>query len=171
MNRYPLSQTQLGIYITCLNSSDEGNYNLDMLYRLDEGVDLARLSSALDAVIAAHPYVKSRIVSDAAGNPVFEERGDEPFSTPVIDVASIDEARPRFGEDYDLLHDRLFRIEIYRTAKEGNWLYVDFHHIVFDGMSWSVFRDDLAKAYGGEALETEKIDGFRIAEDEAALRS
>ena len=166
---YPLSQSQLGIYLTCMNCTEEGNYNIDMLYRLDDGIDLERLRRALDAVIAAHPYVKSRLVESESGEPLFEDRRDEPFSTPVFEIGSIDEARPHFGADYNLLRDRLFRLEIYRTA-EGNWLYADFHHIVFDGMSWSVFRDDLSRAYAGESLEVEAVDGFKVALDEAALR-
>ena len=167
---YPLSQTQLGIHITCLNSREEGNYNINMLYHLDEEIDLQRLAGALDAVIAAHPYVKSRIVNDEEGNPVFEDRRDEEFHTAVRDVQTLDEVKGSFGADFDLMKDRLFRIEIYRTQSEGNYLYVDFHHIIFDGASWSVLCEDLEKAYDGQTLETEAVDGFRIALDEAALR-
>ena len=167
---YPLSQSQLGIYLTCMNSQEEGNYNLDMLYRLAEEVDLRRLASALEAVIAAHPYVKSRIVPAGDGTPVFEDRSDEEFRAAIIEKDSIGEVRALLGRDYNLLGDRLFRLEIYKTLQDGNWLYVDFHHIIFDGFSWSVFRDELAGAYDGETLQKEAVDGFKIALDEAALR-
>ena len=166
---YPLNQSQFGIYLTCTNCSEEGNYNLDMLYRLPPEVDLERLAAALDAVIAAHPYVKSRIVLDDGGTPMFEDRSDEPFNTVIADIGGIDEVRGHFGADYDLLRDRLFRLEIYRTG-DGNWLYVDFHHIIFDGMSWAIFRDDLSRAYSREALKAESVDGFKTALDEAVLR-
>ena len=169
--RHPLNQSQLGIYLTCTNSTDEGNYNLGMLYRLDDAVDTGRLLEALDGVIAAHPYVKSRLVEGEGGEILFEERTDEEFHTTLVEAASYDEVRASAGGEYDLLCDRLFRLVVFTTPSEGNWLYADFHHIIFDGMSWSVFREDLAKAYAGEILQAEKIDGFRIAEDEAALRS
>ena len=170
MTTYPLNQSQLGIYLTCLNCNEEGNYNLDMLFHLEDDVDLERLRLALEAVVAAHPYVKSRLQESESGEPVFVDCTEEPFKAEIIDAGSIEELRPSLGTDYDLLHDRLFRLEIYRTAEDGNWLYVDFHHIIFDGVSWSVFNDDLARAYDGEALDAEKIDGFKIALDEVALR-
>ena len=50
---YPLSQSQIGIYVTCINSHDEGQYNFDMLYTLDDDTDLDRLAKALDKVIEA----------------------------------------------------------------------------------------------------------------------
>ena len=167
--RYPLSQTQLGIYATVLNSQEEGNYNIDNLFRLDAEVDVERLAHALDKVIEAHPYVKSRLVTDENGEPSFEDHSDEVFHTSVIEVDGIDDARSHFGEDYDFEKDRLFRLEIYRT-KDGDWLYVDFHHIVFDGMSFAVFREDLEKAYAGEELQKEAVDGFQIADEEAKMR-
>ena len=172
MKTYNLSQTQLGIYLTCTSESKEdGNYNLDMLYRLDPEIDTQRLASALDAVIAAHPYVKSRIVAGPEGLPVFEDRSDEEFRTSRTGIGSLEEVRSSFGADYKLLGDRLFRLEIYETQNEGNWLYADFHHIIFDGMSWFVLREDLAKAYAGEALEKEDFDGFKAVLDEEKLRS
>ena len=64
---YPLSQSQIGIYVTCINSHDEGQYNFDMLYTLDDDTDLDRLAKALDNVIEAHPYVKARITTDENG--------------------------------------------------------------------------------------------------------
>ena len=168
---YNLSQTQLGIYATCLNTNEEGSYNLDSLHHLDDSVDLSRLAQSLDAVIEAHPYVKSRIVTDENGDPFFEDHSDEAFHTPIIEVESIDKVRNSFGADFDLLHDRLFRLEIYKTTEEGNYLYVDFHHIIFDGASFAIFCEDLAKAYDtGAEIPVETVNGFQIAENELEMR-
>lgn len=167
---YPLSQTQMGIYVTCMNTQEEGNYNIDMLYKLDEDVDIERLAQGLDKVIEAHPYVKSRLVTDENGEVVFEDHSEDEFHASVFDVNDIEDVRAHLGEDYDLMHDQLFRLEIYKTQK-GNYLYVDFHHIVFDGMSFAVFRADVAKAYAGEQLDGEPMNGFQIAETEVTVRN
>jgi len=162
MKTHPLTRSQMGIYVTCANTQEEGNYNIDMLYKLDEDVNIERLIQALDKVIEAHPYVKSRLVTDENGEVMFEDHSDDEFHTSVFETADIEDVRAHLGEDYDLMHDRLFRLEIYKTQK-GNYLYVDFHHIIFDGFSFKVFIDDLAKAYDGEALEIEKVNGTDIA--------
>ena len=167
---YPLSQTQIGIYVTCINSHDEGQYNFDMLYTLDDDTDLDRLAKALDKVIEAHPYVKARITTDENGEVCFEDHSSDPFHTSIIDAESIDDYKDHIGADFDLLHDPLFRLEIYRT-KSGNYLYVDFHHIIFDGMSFSVFLKEMEKAYDGETIEMEAVNGFEIAEREVKARA
>ncbi len=141
-----------------------------MLYKLDVDVDIERLAQALDKVIEAHPYVKSRLVTDENGEVVFEDHSEDEFHTSVFEIADIEDVRAHLGEDYDLMHDRLFRLEIYKT-QNGNYLYVDFHHIVFDGMSFAVCRADVAKAYAGEPLEGEPMNGFQIAEAEVAVRN
>ena len=165
---YPLSQTQMGIYVTCMNCK-EGRYNIDLLYTLDQDIDLQRLAVALDKVIEAHPYVKSRLVIDDNGNVGFEDHSSEPFHTKIIDAVNIDDYNDHIGSDYDLLHDSLFRLEIYRTGG-GNYLYVDFHHIIFDGISFSVFSDELSRAYNGETIDPEPINGFEIAKREIDVR-
>lgn len=121
-------------------------------------------------MIEAHPYVKSRLVTDENGEVVFEDHSEDEFHTSVFEIADIEDVRAHLGEDYDLMHDQLFRLEIYKT-QNGYYLYVDFHHIVFDGMSFAVFRADVAKAYAGEPLEGEPMNGFQIAEAEVAVRN
>ena len=167
----PLTQTQLGIYAASINAEDSGNYNIDMLYRLDADVDVARLAAAVDAVVAAHPYIKSRLTTDEGGNPVFDTRAGEVFHTAVIDVEDIDDVRPTLAADYDLLGgERLFRIAIYRTPA-GAYLYADFHHIIFDGMSFVTFTTEVSRTYDGGQPAGEEVTGEEIAAAEIAERS
>lgn len=169
MKTYPLTQTQTSIYISSINAGKDSNYNLDMLYKLDESIDIERLAQALNKVIEAHPYVKSRLVEGDGGEILLEEHVDDVFSTPIIEINDIEDVRTHLGEDYDLLKDPLFRLEIYKT-KTVNYLYVDFHHIIFDGMSMSNFRKDLSLAYSGKELPPEGKDGFAVALEEQQLR-
>ena len=166
---HPLSQSQTGIYLTCMNTRGDVNYNMDFLYELTDDIDLPRLAAALDKVIETHPYVKSRLVVTDSGEMAFEDCSEEEFHTPILDAGDLAEVRGRIGKDYDLMHDRLFRLEIYRT-KHGAYLYQGFHHMIFDGISHATFREDVEKAYAGEALEPEETDGFQIAEREIAAR-
>ena len=168
---YPLSQTQMGIYVTCMNSREEGGYNIDLLYSLDAGIDLDRLAKALDAVVEAHPYIKSRLVVTDNGEVAFEDHTADAYHTTISVIDSLAEVSSHIGADYDLMNDPLFRLEIYRTKSGQNYLYVDFHHIIFDGMSLSAFYNDLAKAYDGDPLEKEPVSGFEIALKEKEERA
>lgn len=169
MKLHPLSQTQMGIYATCVNSHEEGSYNIPFLYKLPTSIELERLSAALSAVIDAHPYVKLHLVETPSGEIMAEDRSDIPFEPKITEIDSILDVKSGFGEAYDLLNAPLIRIEIFKT-REGNYLLTDFHHIVYDGMSVQVFRRDLALAYSGERLSAESVSGFDVAEREQALR-
>ncbi len=169
MRTFPLTQTQMGIYATCVNSQEEGNYNIDVLYSLTDDIDLNRLASAIDKVVECHPYLKSRLTTDSDCNVAINDCADEPYATPVIEADGLDSVSGSFGRDFDLLHDRLFRFEIYKTPT-GNYFYCDVHHIIFDGLSFEAFREDLSKAYAGQTLAPEAVDGFDIAKAEAELR-
>ena len=66
---YPLSQSQLGIYFECMSRDGEVAYNNGLLYRLGPDVDTGRLAVAFEKVIAAHPFVKTRIFVNDNGLP------------------------------------------------------------------------------------------------------
>ena len=60
---YPLSQSQLSIYLACQSlGSNGGNYQQASLYKLPADIDTERLARAFEAVIQAHPYALSRSV-------------------------------------------------------------------------------------------------------------
>ncbi len=166
---YPLSQSQLSIYLACQGLDENGgNYQQASLYQLPDSVDIKKLSAAFEAVVRAHPYALSRIVQEE-GMPRVEDHSGDEWHPLVQEVGSIDEVRPTFCRTMDLLKDPLFRIEIYRT-KKGNYVYVDFHHIIFDGASAVLLTDHINRAYAGEALPAEPIDGFGIATREEEQR-
>ena len=167
---YPLSQSQLSIYLACQGLEPEGgNYQQASLYKLPGNIDIERLAAAAEAVIRAHPYALSRIVLEE-GMPRVEDHTGEAWKPLLRTVDSIDEVRPGFCRTMDLLKDPLFRLEIYQT-KEGSYFYIDFHHIIFDGASAQLMIDHLSRAYAGEDLPAEPIDGFQIALREEEQRN
>ena len=166
---YPLSQSQLSIYLACQGlRENDGNYQQVSLYCLPDSIDIKRLVAAFEAMIKAHPYILSRIVQEE-GMPRIEDHSTDEWHPLVKEITSIDEVRPTFCRTMDLLKDPLFRIEIYKT-KKGNYLYCDLHHIIFDGASTALLLDHLSRAYAGETLPPEPIDGFEIAVREEAQR-
>lgn len=163
----PLSQSQLGIYFACINQNDDSaNYQIPFLYSLPETIDLDKLKAALEDFKKAHPYVNSHIaVID--GEPVmlqglFKE-------VPIIKVKDIDDPKLKLGKPMDILKDNLIRLEIYKTDK-GNYLFIDLHHIIYDGSSFNVLVQDLGKAYSGETIQPEEMDGAAVALRETELR-
>lgn len=168
---YPLSQTQLGIFAACMARQGEVIYNNSTLFKLAPGLDLPRLAKALEAVVEAHPFVKTRLFINSNGNPRQRRNDDESYRQEIeyVSEEEFDYLKPQLMQPFDLLHDQLFRIRIIATPKNA-YLFMDFHHVIFDGMSMGVVLSDLEKAYHGEHLEGESFSGFEVAQEEEALR-
>ena len=72
----PLSQSQLSIYLASQGlDENSGNYQQAILFRLPANIDIQRLGKALEAFVAAHPYLLSRI-TESEGMPCMEESGE-----------------------------------------------------------------------------------------------
>ena len=168
---YLLSQTQLGIFSECMSRQGEAVYNNGMLFRLGNGVDLGRLAKACEAVVAAHPYIKMRVLMDDEGNPRQRPSDDEAYRQDIetIDGGDFESLKHRLIQPFDLLNDRLFRIRIFKTSSDA-YLFMDFHHIIFDGTSMGILIKDINDAYCGKTLEQETWNGFEVAQEEEALR-
>ena len=172
LNDYPLSQTQMGIYAESMMRQGEIVYNNGVLYRLGSGVDLKRLAKAFEAVIEAHPFVKTRLILDEDGNPRQRRNDDEIYRQKIetMSDADFEMLRSSLLQPFFLLKDCLFRIRLFDTPSAA-YLFMDFHHIIFDGMSMGILLSDLEKAYHDEPLNLESFSGFEVAQEEEVLRN
>ena len=68
-----------------------------------------------------------------------------------------------------MLNDCLFRIRILKTP-EASYLFIDFHHIIFDGISFNIFLQDLEDACGQLPIKKEEFSGYEVTIEEEALR-
>lgn len=168
MKTYPLTQTQLGIYLAEQSASEGINYNITRMYRLDKDVSLQRLEKALQEVIDNHPGVKARIIVSDDGELLFESHDEE--SVAIARFDSEYELRDEMQRKFDLTGERLYRLGLCCTA-DGIVLGASFHHINFDGMSFFHFTQELHDAYEGKPLVPETKDNYAIAMEDAALRA
>ena len=135
-------------------------YNIPYLLKLDNKVDLDRLAEAIDSTVEAHPYLKTRLFMDDNGN-VLQKRNDGlSYKTPILYGMN----RDTLVRPYMLFNEQLFRFEIYRTC-DGNYLFLDLHHIVADGTSLAIIINDINRAYSGEKLEPEGYTSYDLALD------
>ncbi|MBQ2670238.1 MAG: AMP-binding protein, partial [Clostridia bacterium] len=167
-SEYPLSMTQMGIFVDSIRYQGSTVYNIPFLYRLDDTVEMERLRAAAEKVIAAHPYLSMTIKRDENGD-VWAVRNPDPD----IEISVFDSMpeKQELVRPFDLLSsEKLYRIELFNTA-DGKYLFIDTHHIISDGESLTIFFEDLNKAYNGGEIETEKYTGFEFALDEQTARN
>lgn len=165
-----LTQTQMGIYAESMARRGEAVYNNPVLLKADSSIDAVKLAKAIEKAIEAHPYVKGRISEDENGNPVITPNSI-PYEQTIEEISEekFKEMIPTLIQPFDLLNDPLFKIRIFKTP-EGVYYFSDFHHVIFDGTSYTIFASDIERAYNGEELDPEKWTGYNVAEEEKKLR-
>ena len=165
----PLTKTQYGLYVECVNHQGEACYNIPYLYTFDGSLDEEKLKSAIEAAVAAHPTLFTRIELNEQGDPLQVIDNSETFALTVEKGDDIEAEKARFVQPFDLYQDQLFRIRLLRDA-EHFYLLQDIHHIISDGSSRKVLLADIEKAYHGEPLAAEEMSLAEVATAEDALR-
>ena len=168
-NSAPLSKTQYGLYVECMNHQGEVCYNVPFLYTFDGSLDGERLAKAIEEAVKAHPTLFTRITLNDNGEPlqVIDDSEVSGFKIQVSGVANIETEKAKFIEPFNIVGDRLFRFRLLKDS-EHYYLLQDIHHIIGDGTSLLVLLADIEKAYRGEVLEPEEKTLAEVATEEAA---
>ncbi len=166
---YPLMQNQMGVFVEMGIDSSSLDYNIPLMMKLSDKIDTAKLQKAVCTAIDAHPYIKTTLKADKSGNARAIRQDDCKCEVDIIKTDTLpkttDLVRP-----FNLMGGKLYRVEIYET-NNGNYLFIDVHHIVSDGTSLAILLNDINLAYKGEKIDTEIFTGFEAALEEEQLRS
>ncbi|MGI5423693.1 non-ribosomal peptide synthase/polyketide synthase [Streptomyces sp. CA-179760] len=151
----PLSFAQQRLWF--LDQLDPGStgYNLPMPIRLDGALDLAALTAALEAMVARHEVLRTRLVADGDGVP--HQVIDPPAAFPLAVVDASGEADPDTyaaellradaTEPFDLADGPLVRATLIKVADEKCVLLLTAHHVIFDEWSDHLFQRELSALY------------------------
>ena len=165
----PLSKNQYGVYVECMQHTGEVYYNLPFLYVLDSSLDEKKLKTAIEAAVAAHPTLFTRIELNEQGEPVQCIDDSETLSLEVEHITDIETEKKGLITPFDLYKDRLFHIRLLKDSQHF-YLFADTHHIISDGTAQKVLLNDINAAYGGKPLEPETITQADVAREEAERR-
>lgn len=129
---------------------------IPMTYRIAGPLELGRLRSALTAVVARHPALRTVLVDDG-GALVQRRLTAEGVDLEVHDVSSLPEteradwaellARRFLQTPFDVSRDMMLRAAVLRLGPDDHALLLMLHHSAADGSSIDVLQRDLAAAY------------------------
>ncbi len=147
-----LNAGQTGIYLECVQAPDTLKYNIPVFVRLPEDVERERLIVAVGTAAEGHEALFA-VVRESRGVPAIVFKRTE-IRVDTLRADRIEEGVRDFIRPFDLANGPLYRFA-YLSTPEGDGLLLDVHHIVFDGFSLHLLLDEIAAAYGGEALPKE----------------
>ena len=163
---YPLSKTQLGVYFDYVKNLYGTLYNIPSILTFSKSVDADKLAESVKKVILAHPYILTNLTMK--NNDIEQVYVEDPtIEIPVKKVSekNLESMKKEFVKPHNLMKAPLFRIIVAET--ENNvYLFMDFHHIIFDGYSLNVFMNQLKDVYEGKSIEAEDYTYFDYVDDE-----
>ena len=173
LDYYPLTENQRGVYVDWEMNRGTTQYNVPFVFKITS-VDVGRLQQSLVDCVNAHPFLKTRL-ANKENDVVLLRRDNADVNVTVQESASVPDRTFFQGRlrPFDLFADDLYRLEVYVTADgdwKDAWIFMDFHHIVFDGLSNELFLRDFLKAYSGEDLVQESFTAFDFAVYEQSLK-
>ena len=155
MNRaaYPLTKTQMGIYLESLTGGSKETYTSPYLARAAAGVGAEDLIRAVREVLKAHPGMHYIVHAEKNTLPEMVPTPGEETEIPVFD--GTEEGRLDFMKGWmpvvPMMDHRLFCPAVYRTP-ERCYLAIKTHLIFFDGTSISQFIAEMNRALAGLPL-------------------
>lgn len=165
MEKYYLSQSELGILLECLNPTTK--YNLPSLMELGENVDVKKLKEAINKFAHVHPGIFTILRKDDEGG-FYKEFLEEEIDVPLIELEKID--KKSLVRKFDLFGSHLYRFEILKV-KNIYYLFFDFHHLIADGGSIKLFIDSLETLYKNGEIQNEKQNAFEYGNFEKTLQN
>ena len=172
MNRKSkLTRTQLGIYIESINNESSTLYNIPFLGKLPKEIDVLKLKQSIEKVSKVHPSLNSHLEADENGD-IYQKENDKKLNVKIIKLTDKEfiNKKEKLVRPFKLMKDNLARFEIYITPK-ANYLFEDFHHIIYDLSSMQILSRDLRKAYFDEELPEEKLKYYDISKIEEENRN
>ncbi|MBW9155187.1 non-ribosomal peptide synthase/polyketide synthase [Clostridium tagluense] len=153
---YESSSAQKRMYMLQQFDKDSVAYNMPVVFELEGKVNRERIEETFRNLVTRHEALRTyfetieeEIVQKLSNSYEFklaEKKDNEDIET-IIN---------KFIRPFELEKAPLFRAELVES-KEKNYLLIDMHHIISDGVSMSILIKEFTVLYNGETLESLKL--------------
>jgi amino acid adenylation domain-containing protein/non-ribosomal peptide synthase protein (TIGR01720 family) len=151
---YPASPAQERMYYQHLLHEESTAFNISVPIIIRHKVDLERITRAFQQVIDRHEGLRTSF--HLTDNGVVQRINKADFKLEFLTAQPDKDTQEMFRDfirPFDLSAPSLFRVGLLHLEEEGDYLFVDMHHIVCDGASLNILVNDFKKSYQGQELE------------------
>lgn len=166
---YPLTDSQMGVYLECVGDPEATMYNIPMCCELPEDLDYDLFKEAVKKAVASHTSFGVNIILKG-GTPVMCLRPE--YLRAEIEeweVEDMEAVRKTFVRPFRMEGEPLYRMAVYRCKGRCYFLF-DVHHLIFDGTSVKVFLEEISLLYRKEEPKPEEISLTDLAVYEETLK-
>ena len=155
----PLNEPQLNVYLDIIANNKTDSYLIPIKMDISKKYSVDDLHNALNEIVTVHPILKM-CINDNHGVPhlvkgnspeiIFENDADETFIHKFLNKGfNLEKSLCKF-----LINEKTNEYELFCV----------FHHLIFDGLSETIFKNDLLDILDGNSIDVEdsflKISAF-----------
>lgn len=144
-----LSAAQERIFYAWELNKSSCAYNIPFAIKLEGKVDVDRLRQAIREVLQNVPTLHYQFKMEDVPTIHLVEQPRYQFEV-IQRQQDVSAQLAESVQPFDLENGPLARIHFLQDDTDTQVLFLDFHHIIFDGISMSLFLDQVTKAYRGE---------------------
>lgn len=158
-NYYPASWMQKEVYLAQMRSHDETTYNMPIIYEISGVLDRDRLQKAINDLTKR--YALLRTYFDIEGGDIVQKI--EPETTIPLQwkkansEETVDAILKSWITPFDLSQAPLVHAGLVEQG-EKKFLLFDMHHLISDGGSLSIYREDLEALYSQTVLAPVEVE-------------
>ena len=149
---YPVTSPQKRLYVLQQMVPDNVVFNVPQYIQLGAGIDRRRLEAAFKALIRRHESFRTSF--EMVNETLYQRIHEEVELSVNYSEAETPDARQIFREfvsAFDLSRAPLLRVRLLKVGHHHG-LMVDVHHIIADGISIDILKEEFGLLYGGVAL-------------------
>jgi len=151
---YEMSGAQKRMYLSWRLAPTELTYNMPAMFCFKEAINEVKIQKAFEKMIARHEILRT----------TFKENVDGKLVQVILETSPVhvmvENARESLlmnwyensVQCFDLEKGPLYRFKIAKT-EDANYLFIDMHHIISDGMSNVIFVQEFNQLVEGVALQ------------------
>ncbi|MDW3194583.1 MAG: amino acid adenylation domain-containing protein [Cytophagales bacterium] len=150
---YPASPAQERMYYQHLLHNENTSFNISMPVEIKGEIDEDTLNASFQKLVNRHDNLRTSFILLDEGV-IQKVNQDFTFNLEIIDgnkFNSVEEAFKHFIRPFDLSGKSMMRCGLLKS-KDGNFLFVDIHHIISDRISLNVLINDFKNFYFGEKI-------------------
>lgn len=149
---YTVSPVQRSMYLLWKLNPLDTVYNIPFLWRLSSRLNVSQLEQAVEELIERHEILRTKFI--IKNNMLYQQIDETPcidFSTEITSLTDEQSIIRHFTMPFDLEKGNLIRVR-YIMATDQDYLFIDTHHSINDGMSNTILLKELNHLYQNKPL-------------------
>jgi amino acid adenylation domain-containing protein/thioester reductase-like protein len=153
---FPLSLAEERLWFIDQLEGQSATYNMAFSFQISGKLNVPAFQQAVAEIVRRHEGLRTRFVT-VGDSPVQQIDSNPTFTVSAVDLQQVPEkeraaqmqhlAKAEASKPFDLSGDRLLRVTLVQLEPEKHFLLLVMHHIVSDGWSVQIFKQELSALY------------------------